>query len=382
MARTPAIQSEMPPEFRRLQDQLRANERIWSGFRKMEIALLGARSLREIVTIVTHDLPKLFPGVDRACLAHLDPQHEMRRLIRYGSLVIGLSAAEPSVSAPDDAEPDGFVAVTDSELARLFANPGRPLLGAAPLPIQTWLFPASVRPLGSMALAPLVLRGRLVGCLAQGSREPRHFTPDVATDLLEHLAAVLAVCLDNLLSHERLKLDGLTDPLTGIANRRFFERRLKEEVNRLRRTGKPLSGMLVDLDHFKQVNDTHGHQAGDRVLHRVAQLLGMEMRATDVLARYGGEEFVMLLPETGWEQASAIAERLRNRVASHPVLNDPAAGSVRLTVSIGCACLDADTLSAGGDENWLVEQADMALYEAKKRGRNRVVRARPAAAIA
>jgi diguanylate cyclase (GGDEF)-like protein len=371
----------MPPEFRRLQDQLRANERIWSGFRRMEIALLGARTLREIVAIVTHDLPHLFPGVDKACLAHLDPQHEMRRLIRHGSLAMGMAAAELISPLNHDHEPGGFVAVTDSQLADMFANPVRPLLGAASAPIQAWLFPDSDRPLGSMALAPLVLRGRLVGCLGQGSHDPRHFTPDVATDLLEHLAAVLAMCIDNVLSHERLKLDGLTDSLTGIANRRFFERRLTEEVNRLRRSGKPLCGMLVDLDHFKQVNDTYGHQTGDRALHRVAQLLGMDMRATDVLARYGGEEFVMLLPETGWEQALAIAERLRSRIASQPVFIDPATGPVQLTVSIGCACLESDTLMAGGDENWLVEQADMALYEAKKRGRNRVVRARLTATV-
>jgi two-component system cell cycle response regulator len=107
----------------------------------------------------------------------------------------------------------------------------------------------------------------------------------------------------------------------------------------------------------------------------------MDMRATDVLARYGGEEFVMLLPETGWEQALAIAERLRSRIASQPVFIDPATGPVQLTVSIGCACLESDTLMAGGDENWLVEQADMALYEAKKRGRNRVVRARLTATV-
>lgn len=370
--------SELPPEAQHLSDQLRRNERIWSGFQKIEIALLGARSLREVVTIVVHDLPRLFQGVDQVSLAYLDPQYELRRLIRDGSLAMTISTSDQAARIKGETGPDGFVAVTTSQLALLFPSPNRPLLGTAQTSIQTLLFPFCPRPLGSMALAPLVLRGRLVGCLGQGSHDARHFTPDVATDLLEHLAAVMAMCIDNVLSHERLKLDGLTDALTGIANRRFFERRLKEEVNRLRRSGKSLCGMLVDVDHFKQVNDTHGHQTGDRVLHRMAQLLGMELRATDVLARYGGEEFVLLLPETGWEQAMAIAERLRGRIASHPVLDEPANEPIRLTVSIGCACLDGEALAAGGGESWLMEQADSALYEAKNQGRNRVVRARQA----
>jgi diguanylate cyclase (GGDEF)-like protein len=380
MARTPIILSEMPPEVRHLNDQLRRNERIWSGFRKIEIALLGARSLREVVTIVVQELPRLFPGVDQTSLAYLDPQYELRRLIRDGSLAVTIPASDQAARNKDESGLDGFVAVTANQLAHLFPPPYRPLLGTAQASIQAQLFPFCPRPLGSMALAPLVLRGRLVGCLGQGSHDPRHFTPDVATDLLEHLAAVLAMCIDNVLSHERLKLDGLTDALTGIANRRFFERRLKEEVNRLKRSSKPLCGMLVDVDHFKQVNDTHGHQTGDRALHRMAQLLGMELRATDVLARYGGEEFVLLLPETGWEQAMAIAERLRGRIAAQPVLNEPADAPLRLTVSIGCACLDGEAATEGG-ESWLMEQADNALYEAKKQGRNRVVRARQTADV-
>jgi diguanylate cyclase (GGDEF)-like protein len=371
----------MPPEVRQLNDQLRRNERIWSGFRKIEIALLGARSLREVVATIVHDLPRLFPGVDQTSLAYLDPQFELQRLIRDGSLAITMPASDENTSIQADAGPDGFVAVTTSQLEQLFRPPYRPLLGIAQASIQSLLFPFGSRPMGSMALAPLVLRGRLVGCLGQASQDPRHFTPDVATDLLEHLAAVLAMCIDNVLSHERLKLDGLTDALTGIANRRFFERRLQEEVNRLRRSGKSLCGMLVDVDYFKQVNDTHGHQTGDRVLHRMAQLLGMELRATDVLARYGGEEFVLLLPDTGWEQAMVIAERLRGRIAGQPVLAEPVDAPLRLTVSIGCACLDGEALSAGCGENWLMEQADGALYEAKKRGRNRVVRARLTATV-
>lgn len=375
MARTPPTLSEMPPEVRQLNDQLRRNERIWSGFRKIEIALLGARSLREVVAIIVNDLPRLFPGVAQTSLAYLDPQFELQRLIRDGSLSLTIAAPGQKTLAQSDTGPDGFVAVTASQLEDLFSLPYRPWLGPALASTQSLLFPLCAHSSGSMALAPLVLRGHLVGCLGQVSKDSRHFTPDVATDLLEHLAAVLAMCIDNVLSHERLKLDGLTDALTGIANRRFFERRLKEEVNRLRRSGKSLCGMLVNVDYFKQVNDTRGHQTGDRVLHRMAQLLGMELRATDVLARYGGEEFVLLLPDTGWIQAMAIAERLRVRIATQPILSESADAPLWLTVSIGCACLDGEALSAGGGESWLLEQADNALYEAKKRGRNRVVRA-------
>ena len=188
-----------------------------------------------------------------------------------------------------------------------------------------------------------------------------------------HLAAVAAVCLDNAISHERLKEDGLTDALTGLANRRFFERRLDEEVKRWMRHSKELSCIMADIDHFKQINDTYGHQYGDYVLQEVAKSLGCELRASDVLARYGGEEFVLLFPETSIKKAAEVADRLRQRV-SELRFEKIADSNLEVTVSMGLADLDAE-IKLSHDEAcvWLVRQTDMALYRAKHAGRNRVI---------
>jgi diguanylate cyclase (GGDEF)-like protein len=236
------------------------------------------------------------------------------------------------------------------------------------------LFPSYTTPLGSVAIAPLMLHGRMIGVFNQGSVAQQHFMPAFATDLLEHLAAVTAMCIDNAVNRERLRRDGLTDGLTGVANRRFFERRLREEVSIWERHRHTLACLLVDLDHFKQVNDRHGHLTGDRALTLVAGALGEGLRASDVLARYGGEEFVLLLPGTVAEQAVEVAQRLRANVAG---LSLRGADNVRmqLTVSIGLACLAPDTAPSADPAHWLVQQADSALYLAKTSGRNQVVMA-------
>jgi len=352
------------------ESQLRLNERIWNGFRQIEIALLGAHSLADLVEILGRGIPSLFPNVERVTLACVDPELELTRLFEKTEKVSRLPP---------------FVAVSADTLNRLFVPPYRPRLGRLEDDIRQELFPAGSAGLGSMALAPLVLRGELIGCLNQASRDAAHFGPDAGTDLLEHLAAVTAMCIDNAVIRERLKIDGLTDPLTGLYNRRFFERRMREEVERWsRRRGAALACMLVDVDHFKQINDRYGHHAGDCVLQGLVKLFGRVLRGSDVLARFGGEEFVLLLPETGRVQGAGIAERLRALVESTPLSTDKAA-SLSATVSIGLAALEAGTpglvgdlsLSAGGHDTdpaaWLLRSADTMLYRAKQAGRNRVV---------
>jgi two-component system, cell cycle response regulator len=162
----------------------------------------------------------------------------------------------------------------------------------------------------------------------------------------------------------------ITDGLTGLRSRRFFEQSLHAEVARAARTGNEVGLLLLDLDHFKSVNDTHGHNGGDRVLVEMAHRLTAVIRPGDLAARYGGEEFVVLLPGAGPEAAAEIAERIRRVVATAPI----AVGADRVhhvTVSIGVAALP----SVGTDPEELVLAADRALYAAKNAGRNRVCEA-------
>jgi len=169
-----------------------------------------------------------------------------------------------------------------------------------------------------------------------------------------------------------LEQETITDPLMGIYNRRFLDRRLQEEVARSKRHGLELSLMLLDIDHFKKVNDTWGHQNGDIVLKHLARLLVGTLRQTDLVARYGGEEFVVMLLHTPKSETAVLAERIRHTVEQSPALITTTKGvyeELRVTVSIGVSCLFSETDEACD----LLERADKALYEAKQSGRNRVV---------
>lgn len=340
---------------------VRHNERIWAGFRQIEIGMIGAQSLREVVDILTAQISALFPRVACVSLACLDPARELTQLLE---------------AAPDATVPKSFVVISPEQLAALDIESGTPRLGPSDPALVDLLFPHyDRRKLGSMALIPLKLRSQLIGCLSQASCDPGHFSKTSATDLIEHLAAVTAMCIDNAVNHERQKIDGLTDALTGIANRRLFDHRLREEISHWTRNGQPLSCILADIDRFKEINDRHGHGVGDQVLRDVAAALACNLRFGDVLARYGGEEFCLLLPATTAAVAAAIAERMRQGVAALAFGGD----HWHVTVSVGLACLEGHFRPATEDVGgWLVEQADAALYRAKQSGRNKVMVSMPA----
>jgi diguanylate cyclase (GGDEF)-like protein len=177
-----------------------------------------------------------------------------------------------------------------------------------------------------------------------------------------------------VISNEMLKYIGLTDALTGVYNRRYMDRRLAEEIARARRQGYSLSCIYIDVDHFKQVNDTYGHQAGDDVLREVAARIKAELRMSDALGRFGGEEFVALLIDADLESASLVAQRIRASMAGQSFLLGDGQG-LEVTVSIGVAALDGVDREQAVEEvaSALVARADQALYEAKQQGRNRVV---------
>jgi diguanylate cyclase (GGDEF)-like protein len=163
-----------------------------------------------------------------------------------------------------------------------------------------------------------------------------------------------------------------TDPLTGVYNRRFMEQRLREEVSKARRYNFELALLMLDLDHFKRVNDELGHQAGDQVLIEISNLFDCELRDSDILARYGGEEFLIIATNTAPTAAAALAERLRICIEAHTFLTDfseAAQQGIRITVSIGVASF-ADS---SNDEESLIKLADRNLYRAKHGGRNQVV---------
>lgn len=167
----------------------------------------------------------------------------------------------------------------------------------------------------------------------------------------------------------QLERAATTDPLTGLYNRRYFIETAERELARARRYSKPLSVLMLDIDHFKRINDTYGHPVGDEVLKLLARQAAPQLRKLDVLARLGGEEFAVLLSETGGDGAALLAERLRKSLSELTVRAMGA--TLKFTVSIGCA--EVMVNSQGEDILSALERADEALYRAKESGRNRVV---------
>ena len=177
-----------------------------------------------------------------------------------------------------------------------------------------------------------------------------------------------------------LEEENISDPLTGAFNRRYLDRRLCEEVTRARRYGQSLSVLLLDIDHFKKVNDRYGHQAGDQILTSFVELVGRHLREPDILSRYGGEEFMVIASQTDHEGAVELAERLRTILESNRFdLGGVQSGTVEvsLTCSIGVASVDEELDRA----EKLVRSADENLYRAKHDGRNRVNAQQPSAAM-
>src|SRR6266545_4803510 len=335
----------------------------------------------------THDLPRLLAvvleaavrsrqgvagsvlllSVDRASLVRQAtfglPAGELAARVPVGHGIAGTVAASGrpvvvSAAADRDAEQDGGTTAT----AAPAAVPG----GGAPR--------APADPAASTQVSvPLVAQGRVLGVLSVYERETGEpFTLDDAT-VLADFAVQAAVAVENVQLHEEAERLSLTDAVTGTWNYRYFERRLEQELERSRRFGRLFALLLLDLDHFKLVNDRHGHQLGDEVLVELTRRITAIVRDIDTFARYGGEEFVLILPETNLVGGIAVAEKLRGAVASAPFAERPGHQGVRLTVSLGVACYPEHATSTAE----LLRAADTAMYEAKRRGRDRVMTAGP-----
>lgn len=173
-------------------------------------------------------------------------------------------------------------------------------------------------------------------------------------------------------SNEQLRELSSVDPLTKLFNRRYFMQALEAEYARSVRYATPLSFLMLDIDHFKRLNDTYGHQAGDEVLRGLADLLRVRVRGSDVAGRYGGEEFCVLLPHTGLQGAAELAERIRAAVEGTPI--EARGERLGITVSVGAAACPGPRVATADD---LIRLADEALYEAKAAGRNRVAAREP-----
>ncbi len=272
-------------------------------------------------------------------------------------VVVG-EATTDSITDPDDMAAALAGMNRLAELgARLVPGAGIVLSSSGTTPDEGWA-----------ALVPLRTLGATVGHLGV-VRRPSDGPPDMSSvDALTSLADHAATALLGVARHRQNALLSLTDPLTGIGNVRHLRATLDREVERAVRFGHTLAVLMIDIDHFKDVNDTHGHGRGDLVLAEVARRLGSCVREVDTVARYGGEEFCILLPETDVEGAGVPAHRILTAISTDP-FTAPGEADVHVTVSVGVASYPTHGRSSAE----VMKVADDALYEAKRAGRNRVV---------
>ena len=349
-----------------LLEQAERNHSIMTRHQAFDLDIVGAGNFPELVGTIFRTLP-IISELDSVTLTLIDEDADIQTVMLKLDVVF---AEFPDLIFVEHINQLGF----DFGRRNAYSPPPKPLLGMYDPLRHARQFPNAPAGLQSVALVPLLRNKRIIGSLNLGSCDPARFTPSLGTDFIEHMASIIAICLENVISNEMLKYIGLTDSLTGVYNRRYIDRRLLEEIARARRQGYPISFMYIDIDHFKRVNDSVGHGGGDEVLREVASRIKAELRLSDALARFGGEEFVVLLIDANLDSAAFVAERIRASVAGSMI---PLSASlqVSITVSIGVACLDHATPEGEGEAvmRELIANADHALYQAKETGRNRVI---------
>ena len=343
--------AELTAEGARNEDKMRRSQ-------QRELRLLQADNLESLLREMLLGLRASY-ALDYVSVVICDPDHDIRHLL----LAAGIPAGEFE---------NLLLVESLAGLAPQYAGLTQPWLGAYAACDHQLICP-DAKGMGSIAIVPLLHRQQLFGSINLGSRDAERFTRSHAVDFLSHLGVIASFCVENVINRARLLRSGFTDVLTGWHNRRYLQVRIKEEVARARRDQTRLACLMLDIDHFKRVNDTWGHAAGDAVLRELASRIDVQVRASDVAARYGGEEFIILLPDTDQKSATMTAERIREAVkASSYKL--PNGESIKVTASIGIASTlpersgnDLKTLSDS-----LIARADVALYRAKAAGRDQV----------
>jgi diguanylate cyclase (GGDEF)-like protein len=293
---------ELRARIATLVDEAANNERLLKRSQERELELLKAENLAGTFDAICVGLKESY-ALEAVTLLLLDPQHEIRHLLIADHLRVE--------DFPHVLFSDSLIGSRRSSI-RFIDRGSVPYMGCD----HQLLFPGNTG-VRSVALIPLRRQDRLQGSLNFGSTDERRFSRHLATDFLAHLGVIASFAIENTINRARLVRSGLTDFLTGWHNRRYLNARLKEELARAQRQGTNLTCLLIDLDRFKQINDQHGHLAGDMALREAAQRVDAHIRGSDAAARFGGDEFVVLAPGITPDQAAVLAERIRQAVCEN-----------------------------------------------------------------
>jgi two-component system cell cycle response regulator len=341
-----------------LTEEVGRNDSLLRKTQERELELLRAATLAQLLERLIDGLRGSYQ-LDGVTLLLHDPQHEIRHLLSGDGQVL-----EPM---PGVCFVDALVTV-----APQLANLERPWLGPYRKADHELLLPGVARP-GSIALIPLRRSEQLEGVLVFVSADPQRFSPELASDFLAHLGLVAAICMENAVNRARLLRSGLTDFLTGFHNRRYLHARLREEMARAQRAHQSIVCLMIDVDHFKRINDQFGHLAGDAVLREVAHRIDAEMRISDTGARFGGDEFALVLSQATLAEGEKVAARVLHAVRHLPIaISKTTTETVTLSIGLGLATPGPGLRDYKVLAERLIAEADAALYRAKSAGRNRI----------
>ena len=333
-------------------DRLKKNEEIAQKFSEIEIRILSVLNFKDLLQVLLDEVQNQF-GVPHTWITLID-KSEVTRLVQ--------SIAHSRVFR------NRMRLVDRNTFSHLTGNQSQPILINENLDFYRKLFPIDCNnSIKSIAIAPISLDGKIIGSLNQADYSKERFKPGIDSSLLEQLATKISLCMSNVTAHEKLKIMAYHDPLTGLLNRRVMETILNREFARSKRYRVPLSLVFVDVDKFKQVNDTYGHDTGDELLKYLAALFLEMSRETDIVARYAGDEFVLILPETDTDKAKTMMNRLQTYLDRRPLETE--GNTIHFSISFGVVSTENTMIQT---PDMMLKIADNALYRMKTE-KNQVV---------
>ncbi len=326
--------------------RLKENEKIVRKFNEIEISILTILNFQDFLERLLFEISDKF-SIDYIWISIIEESFIAKQLhdIQDSELLKTSTAFVPK---------EKFLSVTQNSLSPLLANENLDVFHALVPEIPDYK-------MGSIAIAPITLDGIIIGSINQADKDKSRFEPGIDTSLLEQLALKVSLCLSNVTAHEQLKFLAFHDPLTGLLNRGVMERILEREFQRAKRYQIELTLIFLDLDDFKSINDTFGHDNGDRALCHLSDWLNQLKRDSDIVARFAGDEFVVILPSTGKPQAEHYIKRLKKKLASTPLSVEDEIFYVKL--SYGISAVSEKGIDSSKD---LLKAADKRLYQAKQ----------------
>ena len=342
---TPEKSLTLMKSYNELFERLQKNEEIARRFHEIEIKILSIYNFKNLFEVLLTEIQNQFE-VPYVWISLIDG-NEVSTLVQSLATSDTLSAR---------------MCIVDCEIFEdLFENSQKPLLVNKDLTFYLQLLPPNQGYLiRSMAIAPISLYGKIIGSINQADFTNERFQPGLDTRLLKQLATKVSLCLSNVVAHEKLQFMAYYDPLTGLLNRRVMESILEREFLRAQRYLTRLSVAFIDVDDFKQINDTFGHDAGDELLKYLASLLSDMSRQSDVATRFAGDEFVLICPQTSANSTETMLKRLQSYINDNPlVLN---ANIIPFSISFGIASTKDKGIF---DFKGLLKKADEVLYRMK-----------------